>query len=272
MTSLLRLEVAAVLRTRLLWVSAGTAAALVALFVAFASRESAILAFTGFTRVVTGVGLAGLLLVPGLALFSTVQVVTTARQSGLLEWYLSHPVSRDGCFAALLLPRLFAVLGPVVLAVAGLAAVAAALGAPIAPLLLLRLLVILVGQATCFWAFGALLSVTAPSAEQALVRGILLFLACTVLLDFGLVGAMLRWRLEPHLVLALSAFNPIQAGRLGVLAGADQELGVLGPVGTWVTTAVGPTAASAYALGWPLLVAAAGTWAARRAFRARDVL
>lgn len=272
MTSLLRLEGAAVLRTRLVWVAAVSACALVALFVAFATRESSILAFTGFTRVVTGVGLAGLLLVPGLALFSTVQVVTSARQSGLLEWYLSHPVSRETCFTAMLAPRFAAVAGPLTLAVVGLELAAVAFGQPIPPLLLLRLLVILLGQAACFSAVGAFLSVTAPSSEQALVRGILVFAACTVLLDFGLVGAMLRWRLEPHLVLALSAFNPIQAGRLGVLAGADQELGVLGPVGTFVTTSIGPVAASTYALAWPVVVAAITWWAARRAFQRRDVL
>lgn len=272
MIPLLRLESASVLRTRLVWASGALTASLVVLFVAFATRESAILAFTGFGRVVTGVGLAGLLVVPGLALFSTVQVVTNARQSGLLEWYLSHPIGRDGCFGALLLPRLVAVAGPVLLAIAGLEVAAIAFGAPIPLALLGRLAVVLVGQCACFWAAGAWLSVTAPSAEVALVRGILLLLACTVLLDFGLVGAMLRWRLEPHVVLALSALNPIQAGRLGVLGASDPELGVLGPVGTWVTTTLGPTVTTAYALGWPWVLAAVGAWGARRAFLRRDVL
>ncbi len=272
MTALLRLESSSVLRARLMWVSASCAAALVALFVAFASRESSILAFTGFQRVVTGVGLAGLLLVPGLALFSTVQVITWARQAGVLEWYLSHPVSRDACFTSMLAPRVAAVAGPVALAVVGLEVVSLAFGEPIPAALVARLLVVLVGQALCFSAIGAWISVTSPSAEQALVRGIVVFVACAVLLDFGLVGAMLRWRLEPRVVLLLSAFNPIQAGRLAVLSGADPELGVLGPVGTWISTTLGAGGASAYALGWPLVVSAGAWWAARRAFRLRDVL
>lgn len=271
MTALLRLELASVLRARVVWVSVAMAASLVAIFLALASRESTILAFTGYTRVVTGVGLAALLFVPGLALSSTVQLFPSARQSGVLEWYLSHPISRDSCFAAMLLPRLLAVLGPSLLAVAGLSLAALAYGEPIPAPVVARLAAVLAGQVICFWAIGALLSVSSPSPEQALARGMGAFLLCAVLLDFGIIGVMLRWRLEPASVLTLSALDPIQAGRLGLLLGADPALGVLGPVGTYVTTTFGPSLTLSYAIGWPLLVAAVALLLARRSFSRRDL-
>jgi ABC-type transport system involved in multi-copper enzyme maturation permease subunit len=188
-----------------------------------------------------------------------------------LEWYLSHPVSRDGVFAALLLPRLVAVAGPAVAAVIGLEVAALAFGEPIAPALVLRLTAILVGQALCFAALGTWVSVGAPSVEQALVRAVAVWLGCAMVLDFALVGAMLRWNLPPHVVFAISALDPIQAGRLGLLSGADAELGVLGPVGTWLATTLGPVGTLGYAIGWPLVVTAIALLRARRSFVRRDL-
>jgi hypothetical protein len=124
----------------------------------------------------------------------------------------------------------------------------------------------------CFTALGLWLSVTARSAEQALVRGLAVWMATAALLDFALVGAMLRWHLPAHVVFLISAVNPVQAGRLGLLAGTDPELGVLGPVGTWLSTTLGSTGTSAYAIGWPLVLGLVAALAARRSFLRGDLL
>ena len=68
-----RLEAVGVVRARWLVAALAVAGGTVAFFWALASRESAILQFTGYTRVVTGTGLAALLGLPLLALFGTTQ-------------------------------------------------------------------------------------------------------------------------------------------------------------------------------------------------------
>lgn len=272
MIELLRLEAAGVLRARVLAVSTGAAAVLVLLFVALASRESVVVSFTGFDRVLTGLGLASLLLVPLLALFATVLSISAARQRGVLEWYLSHPVSRDAVFWSMWWPRVAAAGGPLLAAVIAIGAAAAAFGEPVPAASLLRLGAILSGQILCFAAIGTWLSVTAPSIEQALLRGIVVWTASTTLLDFALIGALLRWHLPPYAVFALAAANPVQAGRLGLLTGSDPDLGVLGPVGTWLTLTLGPTGTLAYGLGWPVALAGVALFAARWSFVRRDLL
>jgi hypothetical protein len=131
---------------------------------------------------------------------------------------------------------------------------------------------LLLGQAACFAAIGLLVSVTSRSAEQALLRALVVWLACVALLDFALIGAMLQWNLPPRTVFLLSAINPVQAGRLGFLAGTDPDLGVLGPVGTWVATTLGPTGTLAYGLLWPITVGAAALGGAWARFRRGDLL
>lgn len=272
MNAVLRLEGAGVLRARWFLVSLSVAAGLALFFVAVASRESAVLAFTGFGRVVTGTALAALLFVPLLAVFSTALAVPQARQQGVLEWYMSHPTRREGLFLGMYLPRLGAVVAPVVGMVALVAGAAAVLGSPLPWDLGLRLFLVLLTQGFCFASLGMWVSVAARTPESALLRGLLLWMGTVALYDFALIGVLLRWKLTPVAVFALAAANPVQAGRLGVLAGADPALGLLGPVGSWIGVTLGPAGTLSYAVGWPTLLGALVLILARRRFVRRDLL
>jgi ABC-2 type transport system permease protein len=271
MTGLLRLETAGVLRARWFAAACALAAGLVGFFLVLASRESSVLAFTGFERVITGVGLAALVFLPLLAVFSTSQVIPQARQQGVLEWYLSHPVSRSSVFWAMFLPRVAAVSGPIVGTVVVLGIAAAGLGHAVPVALLARFALLLLGQGFCFAALGVLVSVTSRTPEQALLSGLGVWMAAVALIDFALIGVMLRWRVPPEAVFAISAANPVQAARLGLLVGSDPELGLLGPVGTWIAVHLGAGWTLGYALGWPILLGTVALIAARAVFLRRDV-
>lgn len=266
-----RLELRAVLRARWFVASIVLALGLVGFFAVVAARESAVIGFTGYGRVLSGVVQASLLFVPLLALFSTVQAVTGARQDGVLDWYLSYPNSRARCFWALFLPRLGAVMGPLAGAVLGLGVVAIVLGEAVPATLLVRYLALLLTQAFCFAGLGVLVSATSRSPEQALLRGLLVWMGAAALVDFVVLGVLLRWDLPPYAVFALAGVNPVQAGRVGILAGVDASLGVLGPVGTWLTTTLGAGWTLAYGLGWPLCLGALALGGARFAFGRRDL-
>lgn len=270
--AVMRLEVHSVLRQRWFAAGIGLCVAVVGFFTLVAAHESAVIGFTGFGRVMGGVVQAALLFVPLLALFSTTQAVTVARQDGVLEWYLSYPNSRARAFWAMFLPRVGAVIGPLAVAVLCLGLASAFIGEPVPVVLLAQFAASLAGQAFCFAAMGMFVSVISRSPEQALLRGLLIWMACAVLVDFVVLGLLLRWELPAGAVFALAGVNPIQAGRIGLLAGIDAELGVLGPVGTWATTRLGPTLTITYGLVWPILVGAAMLAAARVAFNRRDVL
>jgi ABC-type transport system involved in multi-copper enzyme maturation permease subunit len=270
MTGLLRLEGAGVVRERWFAASLILAAGMVAFFALLASRESAVLAFTGFDRVLTGTGLAALVFLPLLALFSTSQVLPAARQRGVLEWYLSHPLSRGACFWSFFLPRLLAVCAPIAGSVVALGVLAAALGLPVPIGAIARFFALLVGQGFCFAAIGIALGALARSPEQALLAAVGVWMGAVALVDFALIGVLLRWRLPPEAVFALSGINPVQAARLGLLVGGDPDLGLLGPVGTWIVLHLGPTATLGYALAWPVSLGLVALGVGYAAFVRRD--
>jgi len=79
--------------------------------------------------------------------------------------------------------------------------------------------------------------------------------AFVALLDFALVGMMLQWRVEPRVVFALAALNPVQCARMALLSAADPQLATLGPVGFFLANHVGAWSLLALGLAWPALVA-----------------
>lgn len=271
MHAISRLEARAVVRARWFAAAVTLAVGLVGFFGLVATRESAVIGFTGFGRVMGGVVQASLLFLPLLAVSSTAQAVTGAQQQGVLEWYLSYPAGRERVFWSLFWPRLVAVAGPVAFAVVLLGVIAAVLGQPVPFVLLGAFCAMLAGQGFCFSALGLAVSATARTPEQALLRALVLWIATAALVDFVVLGLLLRWDLPPYAVFALAGVNPVQAGRVGLLAVMDPRMGVLGPVGTWATVTLGQPLAVAYGLGWPVLVGVAALLVARRAFLRRDV-
>ena len=250
--ALAALERAELLRSRWLWLGAGLYAVLAALFFGVGLRESSVLDFTGLGRVLFSLAHALVYLLPGLALLATGPLVPRAREDGSLELLLSQPVSRGRYLGLALGVRwlgLYAPLAGLFLAVGGAAAL---LGAPVPWGFLAQALAVAGALLFAFAALGLALSCAARSSAHALAALLLAWLAAVALLDFGLIGILLRWQLAPQAVLVLAALNPVEAARVALLAGAEPDLATLGPVGFYLAQRLGPTGLVALGVGWPL--------------------
>ena len=73
-------------------------------------------------------------------------------------------------------------------------------------------------------------------------------------IEFGLIGLMLRWRLDPHAVFTLAVLNPVEAARLALLSHLQPELSTFGPVGFYLANRVGGGALFAIGVAWPAVV------------------
>ncbi len=270
--SVARLEAGGVVRAKWFHASVLLSLGLVGFFVLVATRESQVVGFTGYGRVMAGVVQASLLFLPLLSIFSTSQAIPSSRQQGVLEWYLVHPLSRGNCFFGLFLPRVLAASLPALGAALLLGAAAAWTGEGLSSSLLLEYSLLLAGQAFCFASLGMAVGAMARSPEQALLLGLTVWTASAALVDFVLLGVMLRWSLPPQMVFGLAVINPLQSGRVGMLAGIDPDLSVLGPVGTWAVSTLGANFTLAYGLLWPVVLGAMALGVARAVFVRRDVL
>jgi ABC-type transport system involved in multi-copper enzyme maturation permease subunit len=270
--ALLRLDVADALRSRWVATSAATYAAVFGLFIWLGLRESAVLGFTGLSRVVLNLSSAIVLVLPLVALIATSQTVVGARRSGHFELFLTQPCRRTQWFGAVVLSRVAIVLSPLLLLLVATVVVGRMTGELGIELLVLRAAAVTGALAFAYVGLGFAVSVYAPNPERATVYALLLWLVGSALHDFALIGVLLAFRLEPALVFALAALNPMEAARLGILAGVDPELSVFGPVGFWLANTLGPMLTTVLGVGWPLLVGGSALALTRRRLNRMDLV
>jgi len=268
-----RLELAHALRSR--WVSF-TALVYLLVFGAFVwlgLRESSVLGFTGLSRVVLNVSNAVVIVLPLVALVATAQSVVSSRTSGFFELFLSQPCRRSDWFWAVLASRVLVIVGPLVVLLVGTSIAGAFMDDEPALLpLVTRSLLVTIALSWAFVAVGLWLSSVARTSERATVYVLLAWLASTALHDFGLIALLLRFKLLPVVVFTLAASNPAEAARLAILTGIDPELSVLGPVGFWLATTLGPRLTLLVGVGWPVVLGIAVVSAAIRRLNRADLV
>ena len=123
-----------------------------------------------------------------------------------------------------------------------------------------------------FSGIGMYISTAVRNPARVTTYVILAWAIGVALLDFGLIGLMLRWRLEPHAVFTLAALNPVQDARMALLSDLEPDLATLGPVGFYLANHVGRSALFLLGIAWPALVGLATWTAAFVTFRRSDLV
>jgi ABC-type transport system involved in multi-copper enzyme maturation permease subunit len=268
-----RLDLAELRRGRWLVFAALTYLFLGGVFVLVGARESSLFGFTGIGRVVLAFCHALLLALPLLALTATGQAVGRGREDGSFELLFTQPLGRGAWFAGVSAVRLGALLAPFVVLVVAMGLYAQLiLGQPPPWPFLWRTVAVMAALLTAFAGVGLAISTFVRHAGKQALALLAAWALGVALLDFAVVGLLLRWRLPAELVFALTAANPVEAARLALLAGLDAQLSTLGPVGFYLANKVGPDALFAFGVAWPTVVGVGAWLAALVSFRRRDLL
>lgn len=266
-----RLDLAEVLRSRWIWFCVATYAALGAVLVTVGTRTSDVVGFTGTSRVLLSFTHALLLVLPLIAMMAFAPAVQRAREDGSLELLFSQPLSRGAWFVAIALVRYLALVLPLALVLLVVGAWGALQhGDPVPWGFLARCLAVSASLLFAFSGIGLAISVATRNPARAITYLVLVWALAVALLDFGLVGAMLRWRLDPHAVFTIAAVNPVEAARLALLAHLQPDLNGFGPVGFYLATRVGGTLLFVLGVAWPALVGAIAGGLAFLRFRRAD--
>lgn len=267
-----RLDLAEILRSRWLAASAVAYAVLGIVFVAVGLREAPLLGFTGSARVVFSLSHALVVLLPLIALTATAPSIGRARDDGSLELLCAQPLGRGAYLVAITGVRVAAIVAPVAVVFVAIA-LWGAVGdrQPVPWGYLARALGVLAALAWAFAGIGFLISTLVRHPVRMLTYVVVSWAAGVALLDAGLIGVLLRWRLDPHVVFALAAINPVEDARLALLSGIDRDLSTLGPVGFYLAGRLGDAALHALGLAIPLAWGTGAWLAALAHFRRADI-
>jgi len=266
-----RLDLAEVLRSRWIWFCVATYAVLGGVLLTVGVRESSILGFTGTSRVLLSFSHALILVLPLIALMALAPAVQRAREDGSLELLFSQPLSPGAWFLAVCSVRYLALVVPLAGVMVGIGLWGQLLhDDPIPWTFIARSLLVSSALLLAFTGIGAAISVFVRNPARVITYLVLAWALGVALLDFGLIGLMLRWRLDPHAVFTLAVINPVESARLALLSDLQPDLSTFGPVGFYLANRVGGPALFAIGVAWPALVGLGAWTVAYLGFRSSD--
>ena len=254
--ALARLDVTEVVRSRWPAFIFGFYLFLTLIFVGIGGRESQIVGFTGMGKVLIAVSNAIIIVLPLLSLLISSQVINSSRENGILELLFSHPFSRGEYFISVTFVRYLALFLPIFFLFPlffGLSLLFPQHSAFPWKFMSLSLLLSAV-LAWCFVGIGLLLSVWIRKSSRVVVYSLLIWIVAVALMDLGVIGLMLRWKLKPAVIFLLSAVNPVELVRIALVNLTFPTLHSLGPVGFFITNKLGSGTVLTLAILWPVVV------------------
>jgi ABC-type transport system involved in multi-copper enzyme maturation permease subunit len=266
-----RLDFAEVIRSRWIWFCLATYAVLAGVLLTVGARESTVLAFTGTSRVLMSFTHALVLVLPLIALTALAPAVQRAREDGTLELMLGQPLSPGAWFAAVCGVRYLALVAPLAVVMIGIGVWGQLWhDEPIPWGFVLRCLAVSSSLLLAFAGIGSAISVFVRNPARIITYLVIVWALGVALLDFGLIGVMLRWHVDPHAVFTLAVLNPVESARLALLSDLQPELSTFGPVGFYLANRVGSAALFAIGVAWPAVVGLGAWTAAYIGFRRSD--
>lgn len=266
-----RLDLAAIRRSRWLWFCLIAYALLAVVLVTASSRESIVLGFTGSGRVLLSFSHALVLILPLIALTATAPVIQRAREDGSLELLLSQPLAPSSWFVATFAVRYLALVVPLALALVGIGLWGQlAYGDPIPWAFLVRALAISAALLFAFCGIGACISAYVRDPARVITYLVIAWALGVALLDFGVIGMLLRWRVNAQVVFGVAIANPVEAARLALLSHLQPDLATYGPVGLYLAQRVGTASLFVIGVAWPVCVGLVTGLVAFRKFRRSD--
>lgn len=268
-----RLDFAEVVRSRWLLFCGGAYLLIAMVFVLVGLRESTVMGFTGIGRVLLSMCHALLLLLPLLALTMFAPVIGRARDDGTLELLFAQPLRRSAWFLGVSVARYAVLVVPLVVLMVGLGLYGQLVLGQVVPWPFVgRSLMVATALLAAFSGIGILISTLVRNPARVTTYVILAWALSVALLDFGLIGVMLRWRIDAKAVFTLAALNPVQDARMALLSGLEPDLATLGPVGFYLVHRFGPTALFLLGILWPVGVGVGAWTTAYVAFRRGDLV
>jgi ABC-2 type transport system permease protein len=244
----------------------------VILLFALRLTESQVMGFAGLGRLLLTYIQLAVAILPIFILISTVRALVGDRETNVLEYLLSLPLSLGGFYWGKLLGRFVMVLLPCTVAMLGAAAWGLAMGLDIPWMFVGYYAMLLASLCWCFLGMGILISSAVRRVEWGLGLAFLTWLGTLVFIDIVLIGVLVRLQLNENLILSIALLNPLQSFRMAAIMLFDPGLTVIGPTAFVVQDVFGRGGFLVYALVYPMLLGWALALIGYRVFRTGDLL
>jgi ABC-2 type transport system permease protein len=227
---------------------------IVALFFISGVTESKIQGFSGLSRLLLIFIEICIVILPIFILISTVRTIAADRDSNVLEYLLSFPISLKDYFFGRFLGRLVSVTLPIFGALVLALVWGVAKGVEVPWGIFFSYIGLIFALNVNFLGFSFFISSLVKTQEVALGVAFFLWLALLAFIDILLIGVLTQEFSNAELVFSIALSNPLQVFRLGAISLFDPELAVIGPSAYFILDNFGKTFFSIYALVYPIVL------------------
>ncbi|MCB4743623.1 MAG: ABC transporter permease [Sulfurovum sp.] len=266
------LDIKESLRSKWFYVYATVFGGLMALFFITGVSDSVVMGFTGLSRMLLIFIQVTIIILPIFILITTVRSISGDRESNVLEYMLSFPVSLRDYYWGKMLGRFLTVFLPVFLALVLGVSFGIFKDGELPWRMVFLYSALLFSLSFVFLGLAFFLSALLKSTDVALGSSFIVWIAMLAFIDIALMGLMLQNRVSDELIIVLAMLNPIEIFRIGAISLFDPELTVIGPVAYYLLDTLGPVWLIVYALVYPIAIGLLLAYMGYLAFRKTDLL
>ena len=266
------LDIKESLRSKWFYVYSLVFGGLMALFFITGVSDAVVMGFTGLSRMLLIFIQVTIIILPIFILITTVKSISGDRESNVLEYMLSFPVSLKHYYWGKMLGRFITVFMPVFLALLMGVVFGLFKGGNLPWGIILLYSVLLFSLCFTFLGIAFFLSSIVKSTDIALGSSFVVWIFLLAFIDIALIGLMLQNRVDDKVILTLAMLNPIEVFRIGAISLFDPELTVIGPVAYYLLDTLGTNMLILYAIIYPIIIGALFALFGYLAFRKKDLI
>ena len=218
--------------------------------------DSRVLGFSGLTRALLLFIQICVIIVPIFILISTVRSINQDRDTNLLEYVLSFPLSLKEYYFGKALGRTFVVFVPLLFSLLLCVVVGFIKGVSIPWAVLVLYFGLLFSLSIVFLSLGFFISSLIKNQETGQGVAFLLWLIMLAFIDLVLIGLLMRSSVDEYVIYTIAMLNPIELFRIAALSLFDPNLAVIGTASYFILGTFSKATFVAYAIIYPLVLGA----------------
>ncbi|QKF82800.1 ABC transporter permease [Halarcobacter ebronensis] len=227
---------------------------MIALFFIAGVTQSQVMGFSGLSRLLLMYIQVTIVILPIFILITTVRSISGDRDTHILEYMLSFPISLKQYYWGKILGRFITVFLPVFFAMFIAIIYGAIIGADIPWDIFLLYSGLLFSLSSSFLGIAFFISSFVKTSEVALGISFFIWIFLLAFIDIALISLMMQSRFSEGLIISIALLNPMEIFRVAAISLFDPALTVMGPVAFYILDTFKQTTFVLFSILYPLLL------------------
>ncbi len=227
---------------------------MIALFFIAGVTQSQVMGFSGLSRLLLMYIQITIVILPIFILITTVRSISGDRDTHILEYMLSFPISLQQYYWGKILGRFITVFLPVFFAMLIAIIYGAFIGASIPWNIFFLYSGLLFSLSSAFLGIAFFISSFVKTSEVALGISFFIWIFLLAFIDIALISLMMQSRFNEGFIIAIALLNPMEIFRVAAISLFDPALTVMGPVAFYILDTFKQTAFVIFSILYPLIL------------------